>query len=72
MYAAVRAGRRTVTVAASVGVLALLPLAALAPGLHATGEAYAQARGVLEIAWLVATGAAAHRHRKGTGPADQS
>jgi len=58
VYAAVRAGYRAVTVAASVAMLAALPLAALASGLHDTGEAFAQARGALEIAWLVAAGAA--------------
>lgn len=54
VYAAVRAGHRIITVAASVAMLALLPLAALASGLHDTGEAFAQARGALELAWLIA------------------
>ncbi|MER7395255.1 histidine kinase [Streptomyces sp. NPDC000151] len=58
VYAAVRAGHRTVTMAASVTVPAVLPLAALASGLHDTGEAFAQARGALEVAWLIAAGAA--------------
>ncbi|MGY4907369.1 DUF7134 domain-containing protein, partial [Streptomyces sp. 900116325] len=58
VYAAVREGHRTVTVVASVAVLATLPLAALASGPHDTGEAFAQARGALELAWLVAAGAA--------------
>ncbi|MGH3313674.1 MAG: sensor histidine kinase, partial [Streptomyces sp.] len=43
VYAAVRAGHRIITVAASVTMLAALPLAALASGLHDTGEAFAQA-----------------------------
>ena len=38
VYAAVRAGHRVVTVAASVVMLAALPLAALASGLHDTGR----------------------------------
>lgn len=50
VYAAVRAGHRTSTVLASLSVLAALPLAALASGLHDTGEAFAQARGALELA----------------------
>ena len=57
VYAAVRAGHRPVTVAASVVMLAVLPLAALLSGLHDTGQAFAQARGALEIAWLIAAGA---------------
>ncbi|MEU4547535.1 sensor histidine kinase [Nonomuraea dietziae] len=64
VYAAVRAGHRTITVAASVAMLAVLPLAALASGLHDTGEAFAQARGALELAWLVAAGAAGEAVRQ--------
>jgi EamA domain-containing membrane protein RarD len=58
VYAAVRAEHRAVTVAASGIMLAVLPLAALASGLHDMGEAFAQARGALELAWPVAAGAA--------------
>src|SRR5919107_6248672 len=65
VYAAVRAGHRTVTVVASVLMLAALPLAALASGLHDTGEAFAQARGALELAWLIAAGAAGEMPRQG-------
>src|SRR5918995_1243227 len=64
VYAAVRAGHRTITVAASVALLAALPLAALASGLHDTGEAFAQARGALELAWLIAAGAAGEALRQ--------
>ncbi|MEW1840186.1 sensor histidine kinase, partial [Nonomuraea angiospora] len=64
VYAAVRAGHRTVTVAVSLAMLAVLPLAALASGLHDTGEAFAQARGALELAWLVAAGAAGEALRQ--------
>ncbi|WP_112465928.1 sensor histidine kinase [Streptomyces triticisoli] len=72
VYAAVRAGHRTVTVAASVVVLALLPLAALASGLHDTGEAFAQARGALQIAWLIAAGAAGEALRQAERRADEA
>src|SRR5687767_7471470 len=51
VYAAVRAGHRIVTVTASVTMLAALPLAALASGRPDVGEAFAQARGALELAW---------------------
>jgi signal transduction histidine kinase len=71
VYAAVRAGHRTLTVAASVAVLACLPLAALASGLPA-GEAFAQARGALEIAWLVAAGAAGEALRQAERRADEA
>lgn len=72
VYAAVRAGHRTVTVAASVAVLALLPLAALVSGLHDTGEAFARARGALEIAWLIAAGAAGEALRQAERRADEA
>lgn len=72
VYAAVREGHRTVTVVASVAVLATLPLAALAAGLHDTGEAFAQARGALEIAWLVAAGAAGEALRQAERRADEA
>jgi signal transduction histidine kinase len=64
VYAAVRAGHRTVTVVASVIMLAALPLAAMVSGLHDTGEAFAQARGALELAWLIAAGAAGEALRQ--------
>ncbi|MBM0256126.1 sensor histidine kinase [Micromonospora sp. 4G55] len=72
VYAAVRAGHRIVTVAASVTLLAALPLAALASGLHDTGEAFAQARGALEIAWLIAAGAAGEALRQAERRADEA
>jgi signal transduction histidine kinase len=72
VYAAVRAGHRTITVAASVAMLAALPLAALASGLHDTGEAFAQARGALEVAWLVAAGAAGEALRQAERRADEA
>lgn len=72
VYAAVREGHRAVTVVASVAVLATLPLAALASGLHDTGEAFAQARGALEIAWLIAAGAAGEALRQAERRADEA
>src|ERR687898_554452 len=68
VYAAVRAGQRTITVVASVIMLAALPLAAMASGLHDTGEAFAQARGALELAWLIAAGAAGEALRQAERP----
>jgi signal transduction histidine kinase len=72
VYAAVRAGHRIVTVAASVALLAALPFAALASGLHNTGEAFAQARGALEVAWLIAAGAAGEALRQAERRADEA
>ncbi|MFE9770910.1 sensor histidine kinase [Streptomyces sp. NPDC005931] len=72
VYAAVRAGHRTVAVVASVGLLALLPPAALASGLHDTGEAFARARGALELAWLIAAGAAGEALRQAERRADEA
>ncbi|MGW6615878.1 sensor histidine kinase [Streptomyces erythrochromogenes] len=72
VYAAMRAGHRVVTVAVSVAVLAVLPLAALASGLHDTGEAFAQARGALQIAWLIAAGAAGEALRQAEQRADEA
>ncbi|GIH96280.1 sensor histidine kinase [Planobispora siamensis] len=72
VYAAVRAGHRTVTVVASTAMLAALPVAALASGLHDTGEAFAQARGALELAWLVAAGAAGEALRQAERRAEEA
>ncbi|CAL9343931.1 sensor histidine kinase [Streptomyces sp. enrichment culture] len=72
VYAAMRAGHRLLTGVMSVAVLALLPLAALASGLHDTGEAFARARGALEIAWLIAAGAAGEALRQAERRADEA
>ncbi|MEU3169572.1 histidine kinase [Streptosporangium sp. NPDC006930] len=72
VYAAVRAGHRVFTVAASAIMLVLLPLAALAAGSHDTGEAFAQARGALELAWLIAAGAAGEALRQAERRADEA
>jgi signal transduction histidine kinase len=71
VYAAVRAGHRIITVAASVTMLAALPLAALASQ-HDTGEAFAQARGALELAWLIAAGAAGEALRQAERRAEEA
>ncbi|MGW2586653.1 sensor histidine kinase [Streptomyces virginiae] len=72
VYVAMRAGHRIVTVVVSVAVLASLPLAALVSGLHDTGEAFAQARGALQIAWLIAAGAAGEALRQAERRADEA
>lgn len=72
VYAAMRAGHRVVTAAVSVTVLAALPLAALASGPHDTGEAFAQARGALQIAWLIAAAAAGEALRQAERRADEA
>ncbi|MCX5309170.1 histidine kinase [Streptomyces sp. NBC_00160] len=72
VYAAMRAGHRVVTMAMSVAVLAALPVAALASGLHDAGEAFAQARGALQIAWLIAAGAAGEALRQAEQRADEA
>src|SRR5215207_7420946 len=52
VYSAVRAGRRVITVVGSVMMLATLSLAALAsPPDLSVGDALAQGRGALELAW---------------------
>jgi signal transduction histidine kinase len=73
VYAAVRAGHRIITVVAAVMMLAALPLAALAlPQDMPVGEALARARGALELAWLVAAGAAGEALRQAERRADEA
>lgn len=72
VYFAVRAGHRVVTVVASVIMLAVLPVAALASGVHDTAAAFAQARGALELAWLIAAGAAGEALRQAERRADEA
>ncbi|HET6856570.1 MAG TPA: sensor histidine kinase [Streptomyces sp.] len=71
VYAAMRAGHRVVTLVASVALLLALPLAALV-SLHDVGEAFARARGALEIAWLIAAGAAGEALRQAERRADEA
>ena len=73
VYAAVRAGHRRATVAVSASMLVALPLAALAPTPDLPlGEAFAQGRGALELAWLVAAGAAGEALRQAERRADEA
>ncbi|GII78971.1 two-component sensor histidine kinase [Sphaerisporangium rufum] len=72
VYTAVRAGHRAVTIAASVAMLLALPFAALISGSHDTAAALAQARGALEVAWLIAAGAAGEALRQAERRADEA
>ncbi|MBN6039665.1 sensor histidine kinase [Amycolatopsis sp. 195334CR] len=73
VYAAVRAGHRWVTVVASVLMLAVLPLAILLSSHELpTGELFARSRDVLEIAWLIAAGAAGEALRQAERRADEA
>jgi len=72
VYAAVRAGHRTATVVVSAIMLAALPLAAISSGRPDTGAAFAEARGVLELAWLIAAGAAGEALRQAEHRAEEA
>ncbi|WP_030355926.1 sensor histidine kinase [Streptomyces scopuliridis] len=72
VYGAVRAGHRAVTVAASVTMLVVLHLTALVFHDGPAGEALAQARHVLEVAWLIAAFAAGEALRQAEQRADQA
>ncbi|MEU4336958.1 histidine kinase [Micromonospora lupini] len=73
VYTGVRAGHRAVTVVAAVLMLVALPLTALAPPQDLPpGEAFARARGALEVAWLIAAGAAGEALRQAERRADEA
>ncbi|QFU90355.1 sensor histidine kinase [Amycolatopsis sp. YIM 10] len=73
VYAAVRAGHRLVTVVASVLMLAVLPLAILLSSHELpVGELFSRSRDVLELAWLVAAGAAGEALRQAERRADEA
>ncbi len=73
VYAGFRAGHRVVTVAGSVVMLVAVPLALLAsPGNMAFGEAVTHTRDVLQLAWLVAAGAAGEALRQAERRADEA
>ncbi|GGP80383.1 sensor histidine kinase [Saccharothrix coeruleofusca] len=73
VYAAVRAGHRLVAVVGSVVMVAVLPLALLASPHHwPLGEAFTQSRDVLQVAWLVAAGAAGEALRQAERRADEA
>ena len=71
VYAAMRAGHRAVTVVTSAVMLAALPVAAVISGLP-VGEAFVRARGVLELAWLIAAGAAGEALRQAERRAEEA
>lgn len=72
VYAAVRAGHRVAAVVASVLMLGAVPLAILASGPHDTAQAFTQSRDVLQIAWLIAAGAAGEALRQAERRADEA
>lgn len=72
VYAAVRAGHRIAAVVASVLMLVAVPLTLLASGLHPAGEAFTQSRDVLQLAWLIAAGAAGEALRQAERRADEA
>ncbi|MGK3205409.1 sensor histidine kinase [Amycolatopsis sp. MEPSY49] len=72
VYATVRAGHRVAAVVASVLMLGAVPLAILASGLHDTAQAFTQSRDVLQIAWLIAAGAAGEALRQAERRADEA
>jgi signal transduction histidine kinase len=73
VYAAVRAGHRVVAVVGSVVVLVAVPLAILvSPHDWPVGEAVTQARDVLQVAWLIAAGAAGEALRQAERRADEA
>ncbi|WP_225839273.1 sensor histidine kinase [Streptomyces sp. NK08204] len=72
VYTAVRSGHRLVTVVVSVVMLLCLPFAVMASADGPTADAFAQARGVLELAWLIAAGAAGEALRQAEQRADEA
>ncbi|MET0237716.1 MAG: histidine kinase [Kibdelosporangium sp.] len=73
VYGTMRAGRRIVTVVGSVIMLAAVPLAILvSPHGWSVGEAFTQARNVLELAWLIAAAAAGEALRQAERRADEA
>ena len=71
VYAAMRSGHRLATAAVSVTVLAAFPLVALLAGDDPAG-AFAQARGALELAWLLAAAAAGEALRQAEQRAEEA
>ncbi|WP_406258389.1 sensor histidine kinase [Streptomyces chartreusis] len=72
VYGAVRAGHRALTVAVSVALLVVLPLTALVFRDGPARDAFAQARNVLEIAWLIAAFAAGEALRQAERRAEEA
>ncbi|AIG75408.1 Conserved putative membrane protein [Amycolatopsis japonica] len=73
VYAAVRAGHRIVAVAGSVLMIVALPLVLLASAnAFSVSEAFAQSRDALQLAWLIAAGAAGEALRQAERRADEA
>ncbi|MEU7769206.1 histidine kinase [Nocardia sp. NPDC049190] len=73
VYATVRVGHRLIAVAGSVLMVAALPFAMLiAHPAWGVGEAFTQARGALQLAWLIAAGAAGEGLRQAEQRADEA
>jgi signal transduction histidine kinase len=73
VYGGFRAGRRRATIVAGVVMFLALPPAILAaPSGPPVGEALAHARGVLELAWVVAAGFAGEALRQAERRADEA
>ncbi|MFB7608486.1 sensor histidine kinase [Streptomyces gardneri] len=73
VYATVRAGHHVVAVAGSVFMLGAVTLALLvSPHDLAVGEAFARTRDVLQLAWLIAAGAAGEALRQAERRADEA
>ena len=73
VYAVVRAGHRVVAVVGSVVLLVAVPLAILvSPHDWPVGEAVTQARDVLQVAWLIAAGAAGEALRQAERRAEEA
>ncbi|MEV7987512.1 histidine kinase [Micromonospora sp. NPDC085948] len=72
VYAAVRSGHRIDTLVVSVVVMTVLPLAIMTSPEGAAKEPIAQARGVLELAWLIAAAAAGEALRQAERRADEA
>ncbi|MGV9812891.1 sensor histidine kinase [Streptomyces cellulosae] len=72
VYGAVRAGHRKITLVVSVVLVAVLHLTALVFHEGGVGEALAQARHTLELAWLIAAFAAGEAVRQAERRADEA
>jgi len=73
VYATVRAGHHIVAVAGSVVmVVALAGAALVSPQDLSVGEAFTQSRDVLQLAWLIAAGAAGEALRQAERRADEA
>ncbi len=71
VYSTVRVGHHVVAVLASVALIAALPLAAMVT-LHDAAASLARGRDALEIAWLIAAGAAGEALRQAERRADEA